>query len=625
MGTRLDCLGTCPAQGHRDLWRSHRRVGRACPRTDGRNRPAGVLSARAAVSRHCGWTALRGARGRAASRPQPDPRAASLCPGSGPANGARRVAARLAARAAQRLTYLGRRMGSGPRPVILLEYRPASSRHAATDPAGTRNRCSQRSGGRLLARPRAPSLGAGDKGRSGGSSGAFAADDPCRGRAGCQRLRGLDASVAVGGGASPVGSPSWPYGARMAALVWRRSSAPEHIVPPGTLEADPPAEADRRAFSIIAACATQGIILSRSRRYATGRADRPEPAPPVGHKRALARTDAARRARGERIGPASGAAAGGCGASRDRLRPAVLAELAQAGSDPPWTAGGRRSYRHRGKYRGPPIADFADAAAARSSRLRLEICPGMARARRPERPLVLPPDEFGRLVHELLRRAVDTLEPTPGFTVARTEEIEDALGRGGAARGTTWPLERPVRQKCYGLTQSARRPRWRWPVLTRERFTESGTRSWTEVPFGRHTEPPEPTNAGWPWDPALRVGVPGTAIAIRGKIDRVDLRAGAIAVRVMTTRPANGLRTPPRWSLLVAPNYSASCTGWRAASSFLRHRPSAPAHLSERRARDLLPLRPGWRDCADRSLCERGLRCPDAWSRCPRPGCRRPS
>jgi hypothetical protein len=44
-----------------------------------------------------------------------------------------------------------------------------------------------------------------------------------------------------------------------------------------------------------------------------------------------------------------------------------------------------------------------------------------------ERPLILPPDEFGRLVHELLRRAVGALEPVPGFTVAGAEEIEGAL------------------------------------------------------------------------------------------------------------------------------------------------------------------------------------------------------
>lgn len=68
--------------------------------------------------------------------------------------------------------------------------------------------------------------------------------------------------------------------------------------------------------------------------------------------------------------------------------------------------------------------------------------------------------------------------------------------------------------------------------LTNEKFTESGTRSWTEVPFGEHADPPKAVNPDWPWDPTLRVDVPGTAVAIRGKIDRLDLRAGGVAVRV---------------------------------------------------------------------------------------------
>jgi hypothetical protein len=124
------------------------------------------------------------------------------------------------------------------------------------------------------------------------------------------------------------------------------------------------------------------------------------------------------------------------------------------------------------------------------------------------------------------------LEPTPGFTVARTEEIEGALDVAARHVITTWPLERPVPPEVLWVNTVRQAAAMALAGLTGERFTESGTRSWTEVPFGEHAHPPEPTNPGWPWDPALRVGVPVTAVAIRGKIDRVDLRAGAIAVRV---------------------------------------------------------------------------------------------
>jgi hypothetical protein len=46
-----------------------------------------------------------------------------------------------------------------------------------------------------------------------------------------------------------------------------------------------------------------------------------------------------------------------------------------------------------------------------------------------ERGLVLPADDMGRLVHELLRRTVEHLEPKPGFIVAARHEVEEALAR----------------------------------------------------------------------------------------------------------------------------------------------------------------------------------------------------
>lgn len=318
---------------------------------------------------------------------------------------------------------------------------------------------------------------------------------------------------------------------------WPRSSGedpllPEHIVPPGTLEADPPAEADRRAFSIIAACATQGIILSRSRRNAQGGRTGPSPLLPSGTSaRSLARTRLAEHAASE----------------SDRLaaRPQEVAEHPATGSALRcWQSWHRQDLTpHDGLVVAghTVIAESIADLQSPTSLTRLLRDPlgfvwkyalGWRAPDDRERPLVLPPDEFGRLVHELLRRAVDTLEPTPGFTVARTEEIEDALDAAVRHVGTTWPLERPVPPEVLWVNTVRQAAAMALAGLTRERFTESGTRSWTEVPFGEHTEPPEPTNAGWPWDPALRVGVPGTAIAIRGKIDRVDLRAGAIAVRV---------------------------------------------------------------------------------------------
>ena len=48
-----------------------------------------------------------------------------------------------------------------------------------------------------------------------------------------------------------------------------------------------------------------------------------------------------------------------------------------------------------------------------------------------QQPLTITPEDFGKLVHELLRRTVDALEPSPGFGGATREEIEVGHGRGG--------------------------------------------------------------------------------------------------------------------------------------------------------------------------------------------------
>lgn len=148
-------------------------------------------------------------------------------------------------------------------------------------------------------------------------------------------------------------------------------------------------------------------------------------------------------------------------------------------------------------------------------------------------------------MHELLRRTVDALEPVPGFVVASAHEIEAALEEAVRIVLNAWPLERPVPPHVLWVNTVRQAALMSLAGLTLEAFTEAGTRSWTEVPFGQ-----APDDAGdprdLPWDPAARVTVPGTVITIRGTIDRVDLRAAGIAVRVTDyktgERPGNAAR-----------------------------------------------------------------------------------
>jgi hypothetical protein len=165
-----------------------------------------------------------------------------------------------------------------------------------------------------------------------------------------------------------------------------------------------------------------------------------------------------------------------------------------------------------------------------------------------ERGLVLPADDMGRLVHELLRRTVDHLEPKPWFTVAARHEVEEALAIASAHVIESWPLVTNVPPPVLWNNTVKQAAEMSLAVLTFETFTEAGTRSWTEVPFGgavREGYPP----VSLPWDPARPVVLPGTDIHIRGTIDRLDLRASAAAVRVTDYKTGQRPKAPDQMNI----------------------------------------------------------------------------
>lgn len=148
-----------------------------------------------------------------------------------------------------------------------------------------------------------------------------------------------------------------------------------------------------------------------------------------------------------------------------------------------------------------------------------------------ERGLILPADDFGRLVHELLKHAVDQLEPRPGFASAVRHEIDDALGTAATKIIASWPAETNVPPPVLWTTTVRLAREMGFSALTLEPFEQPGIRSWTEVPFGGETrDPVSPINL--PWDHRRPVTLPGTDIEIVGTIDRLDLWPGASEVRV---------------------------------------------------------------------------------------------
>ena len=148
----------------------------------------------------------------------------------------------------------------------------------------------------------------------------------------------------------------------------------------------------------------------------------------------------------------------------------------------------------------------------------------------PEQPLTITPDALGKLVHELLRRAVDALEPSPGFALASPEQIETAVEAAAETVREQWPLEAPVPPQLLWKNTVAHAARIAVTALKFGKTAEADTQSWTEVPFGD----PNLNDPGraLPWDPKLAVTVPGTEIRIQGTIDRLDLRRAKNAVRV---------------------------------------------------------------------------------------------
>jgi ATP-dependent helicase/DNAse subunit B len=147
-----------------------------------------------------------------------------------------------------------------------------------------------------------------------------------------------------------------------------------------------------------------------------------------------------------------------------------------------------------------------------------------------QQPLALDALMFGELVHELLRRTVDSLEPNPGFVRASRDEIEIALSAARDQVRGQWPVERPVPPSLPSLLWShtleeAMRRTLRG--LTIDESFQSGTRSWTELEFGADG----PVRADAPWrDRAVLIGQ--TKLRLGGRMDRVDLGAGGDRIRI---------------------------------------------------------------------------------------------
>lgn len=317
---------------------------------------------------------------------------------------------------------------------------------------------------------------------------------------------------------------SWPRRAAEDPLI------PSHVLSREKLDPDPVTEQDRRVFQLITAHTSKACVLSRSRRNAQGGLLSASPLVPQG-----VRAQVLKRARI----PAHAFS------ETDRL----LARPQEAARSPTLEAAHVcwRNWRrpdmtaHDGQTRADHpviIRTINQIQSATSLRLMLRdplafvwhYALGWRAIPEDDQPLMLDALAYGELVHEVLKRTVDALEPSPGYARAARHEIEAALAEATAIIATEWPVKRSVPPTLLWQHTVANAAQLALKALTLDEAFQPGTRSWTELEFGRADA--EAPASDLPWPPAAPVVIPGTNIRVQGSIDRLDLTATGNAVRV---------------------------------------------------------------------------------------------
>jgi len=335
-------------------------------------------------------------------------------------------------------------------------------------------------------------------------------------------------------------SRSWPRRAAEDPLI------PAHILARHVLDPDPVTEQDRHAFAVITGHAAGCCVLSRSRRNTQGGQLSASPLIPQGeHPQVLKRARVPQHAFSE--------------ADRILARPhEAAASPAIAAANLCWHNWRCRTVTaHDGRVRPdhPQIARaIGEIQSATSLRLMLRdplafvwrYALGWRAIPQDDQPLTLDARAYGELVHDLLKRTVDALEPVPGYARASRHEIELALGGSTETVRVHWPLKRAVPPALLWQHTLSAAAQLALKALTLDETFQPGTRSWTELAFGRDAD--GGTAHDLPWHPDAEVTIPGTDVRIQGSIDRLDLTGDGRAVRLSDYKTG---AEPPRAKEIV--------------------------------------------------------------------------
>ncbi|GIK49895.1 MAG: hypothetical protein BroJett013_25920 [Alphaproteobacteria bacterium] len=334
------------------------------------------------------------------------------------------------------------------------------------------------------------------------------------------------ASVVWAPTAHLVGAPRpWLRCLGLNTRSWPRQAAedpllPERLMPRARLQELSVSEEDRRAYALLLSHAHQGVVLSRARRNAQGGRLSPSPLLPGDVEEiGLARTRTAEHAFSH----------------ADRL----LARPSEARTAPHVARPTQlwRNWRfnpsateHDGLMRAehPMLARALGVAHSATSLRQLLRDPasfvwqyalGWRVPTEPEAPLELDAGAYGELVHAVLRRAVETLEPNPGYMSASDEAIEAAVKSALIAVADQWRVERSIPPRLLWRNTIYRAGGDALTVLKYDRGKHLSATSWAEVRFGEAQE----TEQTRPWAATARPTILDGAVALRGIIDRLDL------------------------------------------------------------------------------------------------------
>ncbi len=297
----------------------------------------------------------------------------------------------------------------------------------------------------------------------------------------------------------------------------------DHIVPAAELDPLPVAAADRRDFATILATTESEVVLSRARRGEDGRL--------LGRSTLLLRVEAPETYVPRNRVPAHAFS------ETDRLtaRPDEFRRLPQAeAASGCWFDWLREEITpHDGVVRPdhPVIQAILERIQSASSlRMLLRNPLGFVwryglRWRAPESgedPLVLDALAMGDLVHQILDRALRTLEEDGGLAGASEQRIDSAMDGAAIEIAASWEAAQAVpphviwRRALDGVRALG------GPALGIRDADPADVRAYGEVPFGGL----EPRSDGAvPWDAGAAVEIAGTGFGIAGYIDRLDISA----------------------------------------------------------------------------------------------------